>query len=366
MTNLILHVGHQKTGTSFIQSILAYNTEYLNNYFYYPPHHSFSGASMGHISSGNGSLLLSKDLNINNYEKILFSGEQLFERIRGEFNSELKNICKNNSVKVILYSRNVIDYFFSSWGQAIKRGGHTNDFQSYLLNAINSRHVYSKIIDWINLSVDFGFELIIRNYSNHQENLIDVFMNDVTGIDSISAKLKHPPILKVNRSLSFIELEIQKVFNTFDKKSSRYISDNLVNFLPDVQSAKASCSKEIYKTITEKMNPFLNEINSRINPSESLSIGDIEKYNPDNSTKNQQYTLSKAQIDILSDSLNSEFYKFFNLKDYTNELRDIALKIETKEVLTLNDALILMKIAQSSRPDGKLISRKIAEWENKV
>jgi hypothetical protein len=55
-----------------------------------------------------------------------------------------------------------------------------------------------------------------------------------------------------------------------------------------------------------------------------------------------------------------------NLKDYTHELRDIALKIESKEVLTLNDALILMKIAQASRPDGKLISRKIAEWENKV
>jgi hypothetical protein len=366
MTKLILHVGHQKTGTSYLQSVLAHNEEKLANDFYYPSHPSFINASKGHISSGNGSLLMTDNIDFNSHSKILFSGEQLFEKLQGEHKNFLKNICEQHEVKVILYSRNVIDYFFSDWGQAIKRGGLVHDFESTLISRINKIHTYSKIITWIELSESYGFELQIRNYSNHKNDLLDLFMLDVTGSVKALPTLDLPPVKNVNRSLSSIELEFQRVFNYFDKKSGKYISDILVNSLPGINSAKPICSKEIFDLVFDKLNPILNLINSRIEPSEALIIGDYESCTSDLHGEQEFSKFTMEQIEVLGESLNKEFSPSLINKNNANELRDIALKIESESELSLNDALQLMKLAKQLRPNGLLITKKITEWEGKL
>lgn len=51
---MIVHVGHGKTGTSFLQSIFALNKEVLKEHgFHYPEHPSEKKAAKGLISSGN-------------------------------------------------------------------------------------------------------------------------------------------------------------------------------------------------------------------------------------------------------------------------------------------------------------------------
>ena len=49
-----------------------------------------------------------------------------------------------------------------------------------------------------------------------------------------------------------------------------------------------------------------------------------------------------------------------------NYLRDIALKIENKEELTIKESLQLMELAHRARPDGPGIKRKIKEYKNIV
>ena len=53
---LILHIGHKKTGSSFIQSVLERNSSLLEKHGYYYPSCSdnFQNAFQGKISSGNG------------------------------------------------------------------------------------------------------------------------------------------------------------------------------------------------------------------------------------------------------------------------------------------------------------------------
>ena len=54
---LILHIGHKKTGSSFIQSVLERNSSLLEKHgYFYPPSCSDNSqnALQGKISSGNG------------------------------------------------------------------------------------------------------------------------------------------------------------------------------------------------------------------------------------------------------------------------------------------------------------------------
>ncbi len=46
-----------------------------------------------------------------------------------------------------------------------------------------------------------------------------------------------------------------------------------------------------------------------------------------------------------------------------NQLKDIALKYETNEFLSKDEALVLMKLAQKVKSKDAIINLKIAEWE---
>jgi hypothetical protein len=364
---LILHIGHGKTGSSFIQSMLALNAKNLKDEFYYPYHKSFEQASKGHISSGNGSLLFSELLDLNSHKATLFSTENFFNELIYDSKNRFQLICKKYDVKVLLYSRNILDYFYSGWVQGVKRHGYVSDFESYIASVIKGKlQPYSGTIDWLDAAESYGFNLIFRNYSNHSIDLFDIFLKDVSNNSSISENLKFPPSLTVNRSLSTSELELQRVFNVFDKQSGRYISDQLVNLLPNIIPARPSCSEATYNLITDIFTPLLNEINSRVDSTESLSIGDRQRFVMGSGEKNQADSFSMQQITVLGEALNKEFSSSLTLRQSVDDLRDIALKIESKKELSLDDALVLMKLAKAGRPNGPLISKKISEWEEKL
>ena len=43
-------------------------------------------------------------------------------------------------------------------------------------------------------------------------------------------------------------------------------------------------------------------------------------------------------------------------------LRDIAMKYESGEALTRDDAIALMQYAQKARPHGQIIAGKLKQW----
>ena len=83
MKEIILHIGHGKTGTSYLQSCLALNRQKLLDIgIDYPEFKTFEKAKRGEISSGNGYLFFKDYLNaqfLSEQNRILYSSELIIE-----------------------------------------------------------------------------------------------------------------------------------------------------------------------------------------------------------------------------------------------------------------------------------------------
>ena len=380
MNNLVLHIGHGKTGSSYIQSVLALNIKKLSKYgINYPKPSDIDKATKGFINSGNGHKLLDSNQNFsfkNNFnifkDKITLYSDETFVR-RLIFNNQFKDfIAKNNKkLKVILYTRNFFEHEFSSWGQLVKRHYFKNDLNNYLKNN-NPSGVYKLIRDWIDLSKLFNFELIIRNYSNYKDKIFDIFLADVLGSNVPSLELKFPKD-PVNRSMTFTEYEIIRVLNKF--RFEENLSDNLINFFPKVKPIKLLCSLEAYKIAKKNNKKNIEYINDFIPKEERIIFEDPSEVSISRNN-NQDKFLSDLESNLIADFIirNFSLEKKENLDKNNvlvpskeiNYLRDIALKIENNEQLELKDALSIMNVAKKLRPHSKFMAKKTKTWFEKI
>jgi len=280
LKKIILHIGHNKTGSSYLQSFLAINRKkFLKLGINYPYTKSFKHAKQCGITSGNG-LLFVENLNIeslNEKEIILFSSELLYRKLLYKDWDFFQKFLKKNGpqLKIILYSRNLFAHALSRWGQRIKRHKEVKDIDSYLRNnALSDVHLC--VLKWITLSKEFNFELIIRNYSKHKTNLLDTFLKDVIEKKNINMKFNLPKYKQINRSLTFSEYEIMRVCNKI-KNLKGNLSDLLIYQLPLIEGTKVKCNQKTYDLLYEKNIETINKINAQINEDESIIIEPPEK-----------------------------------------------------------------------------------------
>jgi hypothetical protein len=358
---LVLHIGHGKTGTSFLQSLLSLNTETLkSNGIHYPEHPSLNAARQGRISSGNGSLILTKDFELDPNLTTLLSNENLFHDLAIDDNLNRLVLDRNCHLEVICYTRNVFEMLISTWGQMVKRGGYTKSFEEYL-SSRDPHH--QKLLWWLDAADKYGFKLTIRNYSNYKTTIADRFFRDIFGNDDVSFIPVKPLNEIVNRSLTLTEYEIQRMSNLYIANSSQFISDVLVNELPLIKAENPRISRELYESISNRMAPIIARLNERIHSSEAVVLEAPESL-VDEGFAPVQYLLSKEQIAVLFNSICSKINRSnMSLKDSDAEyLRDIALKIYKQSDLSKSDALQLMELAGRARPHGAFIKEKILTW----
>ena len=299
-SKLILHIGHGKTGTSYIQSVLSLNIDNLkNNGIYYPDHASFNSARLGLISSGNGSLIQDKNYKLDEGLNNLFSDEYLFHFLAEEDNLEQFVINKNWPLEIICYTRNIFEMLISNWGQMVKRGGCTATVNEYLKG--DDPH-HQKLLWWLNASEKYGFKITVRNYSNYKKNLIERFLQDVLGEGDLNFIPVRPINNIVNRSLTLTEYEIQRVCNIYASHSSQFISDVLVNALPSVTAENPKINREVYENVLERMAPVILQINERISCNEAIVLEGPDAVVGDE-VDITQYSLSKEQISVLFNSI---------------------------------------------------------------
>ena len=160
---VIIHVGHGKTGTSYIQSALALNRDKLSELgISYPYDSSIELAIKGDTTSGNGELFQSNYIPaVEEVDQILFSSEILFHSLIGDGGLSLKNCLMNKyeNVKIILYTRDILDMLVSTWGQLVKKMGATIGLNDYVQSKKDRHH--EKVISWINLSKKNGLHIRI-------------------------------------------------------------------------------------------------------------------------------------------------------------------------------------------------------------
>jgi hypothetical protein len=360
--DIIVHIGHGKTGTSAIQSFLALNSDLLSKYnLVYPQDESTEQASLGRISSGNRAAFVHTtkfDSEIN----YLFSNEAFFDDIDKKSHVFDKLLSLKSRVKVVLFTRDLFEHTFSNWGQSIKRSGAQEDIHTFCTHAHNMYRRVDKVIRTLQ-SENIAFEVF--NYSRHKHQLEKFFLSIIAPIKFLeiyaqAQRIEHP----VNRSLSLSEYELQRHFNRhYGSKSSDFISDALVNKLPNVNAQQPMVKNDVALTLAQKAGSYSVFINQFLNKDEKLSLTFDDADLSD--TQLSEFTFSSEQLDILAEAISVKLKTLeeVSLKQSdVDVLRDVALKFENKTAVSKTQAIHLLQLAAKVRPDGPVIRQKLTNW----
>lgn len=227
--DIYLHVGHPKTGSSYLQSSFALSRKALEESgILYPESPSDDDAKHGFITSGNWTPTTNcSEQLIGSHRGILYSSEGMF--LNPE---EIKNICASNPqrVKILLFIRDPLDHAISLYMQHVKRGGHTEPDAH---NSLERYQTLGKVKRFLGEFADITSSITVVNYSKNRNNLLGI-AEEWLGVRADT--LIPPPIGNINRSLTPSEAYIQIALNKLIGSSGQYFADKVCNQLPELGS----------------------------------------------------------------------------------------------------------------------------------
>ena len=298
----IIHIGHGKTGSSVLQSFLVVNRDNLAKFgFDYPPSAFDDAARSGQVTSGNGGLVAEFHDLVGIPGKI-FSSELLF------FNEDLRQYLgqSSQSFSVLAYTRDLFHFLISAWGQRVKRHGATVSFEQFLESDIGDLHL-AQLIRW---QEALGDRLSVFNYSRHSANLEHHFLSAALGITETRC-FKFFGSMRVNRSLTAGEREVQSLFNHFyGGSSSRFVSDQLVNLVPEIRADIPYFSRQKYTRTVDRLSPQVVTINQSLPLSERIQIEPYGELVPNDRDREDDsepvYAFTRTQLKVLVKSISDE------------------------------------------------------------
>lgn len=294
MKKAYIHVGHGKTGSSYLQSAFS-NSQIIfdNSNIYYPKHIDEDKAKKNMISSGNGDIIkskkrLSKSLAEANQKNIFFSNETLMKWMIENDNFEKVIHTLDDygfeEVSILLFTRNPLEHGASSYQQDLKRQGISSTVDEFF----ESFDAPLKVFDFLNFCDNFNnVDVSFYNYSTVRKKILSVAEN---WLNISLGSLNVPERDVVNRSLSIYEAAFFTSLNKHVGKDYKFFSDYLCDNLPNIGSSKAYPSLETQQNVLNSMSGVIKEINRRCVSLESKY--EIESL--------KDFTLNKEQQDIMS------------------------------------------------------------------
>ncbi|MFZ2468740.1 MAG: hypothetical protein WAW54_10140 [Parvibaculum sedimenti] len=268
---LLLHIGPGKTGSSAIQAWLASIADELIPYgILYPPPikeiAAFSGngqdlAALLHLphSAPGADVPQKLEDTFNHYaalaaerncHTVLLSSEFLPEAPRENLELLRKCVPTHFEPRVIGFVRDPYWWLWSAWGQSVKRGGLSEDFENYALRNIS---YYSETLCTF-VSLFEGTKLLVYRY----KTLIEDFANAVGIPKELFGTAQEA---RVNRSLDKEELEVLLAVNRVfqDAALSTHISDKMISDRPHSKPYKYF-SPAVAAAIREANDPILASV----------------------------------------------------------------------------------------------------------
>ena len=304
---IILHIGHGKTGSSFIQSSLALSVASLRNAgIEYPEIVSLKGAARGNISSGNLAADKAFVQTVTDVarrhpkaERLLFSSEFLFVYIYGD-NELLARLQRDFDVTVVLFIREFLACKISNYNQGVKRHGYTNPLGPFLAEDQSPKAVLS-VLQAVERA---GCRLEVFNYSRHSEHLLATFAG---AIGVAPETLVQPPVARVNRSLDEAELALARRLNAaLGESSGVLLADVLCQHLPLHPSGIPRVTRKDYDAFRARAAPFEAAINPLLPPSERYGTDEPILIENGDEGQGRVMGFTEAQIDVISQSLGGE------------------------------------------------------------
>lgn len=357
---IVLHIGHGKTGSSAIQSVLARNHDLLKSAgILYPEGKHSDAARLGRVTSGN--------LEVENWFEghvvpvsraqvgcgtILFSNENLFRRLDAFLHAHRKYEAEF-AFEIILFVREPFEKLNSGFQQAVKRRGFAGDISEFADHDTDASHAAAIL----RALKEHGVPCKLFNYSMLRRSAVQAFLDHLGVWDLIRSGGDAEPGT-VNRSLTAAELAfLLHVNQIFGTEFGSVIADALVERLPDLTPEMAPIDAETRRRFRDRNLEAVEAINAFLPAAERLRL-DPEVLPLDDGAANRR--LSEPQAEIV----RSVFPAALTYRDGV-VLRDIAMKYESGEALTREDGIALMQYAQKARPRGRIIAGKLEEWRNR-
>ncbi len=299
MRELNLHIGHTKTGSSYVQYFLAKNHETLRrNGIAYPLRRDEVVARSGKITSGNASIVqYHRNFGFEqlSHERVLFSGERLFgDHGNGTLLGEVADYAERfdvSRINVLLLIRDPIPHLTSEYNQLVKRKRFVAPIEDFARRYAHPMAVARLIED---LSRRPEYRLTIRNYRLEKDRLPAVF-KEWLGLDF---DLLHDPSMNINRSLTVAEMEVLKRLNLIESCDWTF-ADRLCEGLPTLEVVPGYPSLDCQSETLERLAEAMAYVNGHLPPEHRYEAAPI----PQPVLGLDQTTLSKSQVDILRECL---------------------------------------------------------------
>ena len=280
---LMLHVGHGKTGSSWLQSWLAINSKILASKFNVKYIINSSDPSFkGHFSMGNSHIiepyLKGKILHPCNFiddldpqGTLLFSGEKLMQILPSCHHrlEEISTILGTEQPEILLMLRDPYEHALSLYNQKIKSQGLKISFPNFLPR-------YDFPLRILRLLRKYPATHVFH-YKNYRTKLFAPLLNLLSLPHDEDWNL--PPIEIVNRSLSQSELYLMRSLNCFlPTRFSKSIGSRLITLRPSLVYEKNNFyfNNILLREFNARWSPVVDEINLLVPRASALSLPAID------------------------------------------------------------------------------------------
>lgn len=316
-----LHIGHNKTGSSFLQSALALSEPALTAQgLAYPISAKqaqtarkglFNGGNL-HGRPGKLSELMQSGPEDGGFkgQTLLISAESFFFYMLRDLNGfldEYRSACPDLPLRVLLYIRDPLDHAVSQYHQRVKRIGYSGS----LADSLTSYDTPASVARIINRLRKSGAEVTVLNYSRHRAALITSFE---TWLGLPEGSLTLPDQRQVNRSLTRAELELQRALNAqLGKAARQLLADPLCTALPDLRADTPPLSRAALDSFLTRMQEMTHTpaFQRAVPEAERPHIGTVEDHiarfpDPDDDTP---LTFTAAQLELLGAQIGKALQK---------------------------------------------------------
>lgn len=308
---LYLHIGHGKTGSSFLQTCFASSIEILDaaGISYPIDAAALARARDGHTTEGNFppiSLQLGHSIETlkamvagvpeGKRQRILISNEGLFQSIvLKEFLKQITEAFDDYTLYILLFIRDPFEHLFSAYQELLKA-----DVVEEVESLFKKSSVPKNVGMALDKAAEVGASVTVFNFDRHRNELKDV-AESWLGLEPNT--LKSGPRLSVNRSMDRSEILLQRTFNKYvGHHARRFVADALAAELPDVKPMTPFIEHGILADFIERMNGDTLAVNARIPDSEHYRVPNFDEAVATLPSEHdaQKIEISLEQLDILA------------------------------------------------------------------
>ena len=274
MAILYLHVGHSKTGTSWMQAALRENGVALAKVgLTYPILHGIGDERGSEIGQGNGLALAAGpvealEAGLRMVDRgaspagVVFSSEEFFPRLNlYDDPAALPRAALAagfERIEILLVIRNPVDHAASLWQQYLKRGGGSVPIEAFFEKYSVPERVAQFLDRFMSLNC---VGLTCLNYDRYRHDLLTPLCS---WLGQPATALALPRAPTINRGMTRAELALQAALNRRIGRAGRILSDALCVGLPELPADRVYPDPACQRALCDRLAPALERVNAHL------------------------------------------------------------------------------------------------------